>query len=180
MTNATPLPEWMNDRLVKRGTWKGVEWVLARGGIRTRINGYVYLPEGHPWRTEDDFYAREDIDAHGGLTYGDKDGWIGFDTAHGNDSWGDDPEMDAARADNKHLIHWTEALVLKEVRRLAAQVATAEATPAPPVLPADAVAAKDAAWGEWEHRYGDYYANSRKAFAAGFDAAYVALTGASK
>lgn len=45
--------------------------------------GYVRLPKEHPFfglRMEDIA-----IDVHGGITYSDSSGWIGFDCAHYND-----------------------------------------------------------------------------------------------
>lgn len=62
-------------------------------------NGYVGVPEGHPWFGRD--YYAVDVSIHGGLTYGrnhlpvtEKDGepvidglfWFGFDTCHCNDN----------------------------------------------------------------------------------------------
>ena len=62
-------------------------------------NGYLALPEGHPWFGMD--YNKIPADVHGGLTYGQMEHtvvgeynlpseWvIGFDTCH----WGDKPEV---------------------------------------------------------------------------------------
>lgn len=56
-------------------------------------NGYVGVPEGHPWYGKD--YDSIDCNVHGGLTYGDyfcptcePDGlyWVGFDCAHYQDT----------------------------------------------------------------------------------------------
>jgi len=56
-------------------------------------NGYVGIPEGHPWFNVN--YDYIDCDVHGGLTYAgdhapkhEPDGlyWIGFDTCHDTDN----------------------------------------------------------------------------------------------
>lgn len=57
-------------------------------------NGYVGVPNGHPWYQKD--YNSIEVSIHGGLTYGDfgvgnppKDKnlwWVGFDTAHYGDN----------------------------------------------------------------------------------------------
>lgn len=62
-------------------------------------NGYVGVPEGHPWFGR--HYDAVDVSIHGGLTYGrnhlpviEKDGgpvidglyWFGFDTCHYDDN----------------------------------------------------------------------------------------------
>lgn len=58
-------------------------------------NGYIGLPEGHPWHGLS--YDDIDVSIHGGLTYASdelpKGGddisgywWIGFDTVHGGDN----------------------------------------------------------------------------------------------
>ncbi len=51
-------------------------------------NGYLGLPEGHPWYNMD--YNEIPIEVHCGLTFGEllEDGlyWIGFDTAHARDN----------------------------------------------------------------------------------------------
>ncbi|PRY38409.1 hypothetical protein CLV58_109136 [Spirosoma oryzae] len=61
-------------------------------------NGYVELPEGHPWFNV--HYEHIPVDIHGGLTYANFEegkGWvIGFDTAH----YGDSPD------------NWSEEAVL--------------------------------------------------------------------
>jgi hypothetical protein len=64
-------------------------------------NGYVGVPEGHPWFKVDYSVLDSSVHIHGGLTYGkdrlpvneegkepEIDGlwWVGFDTCHLNDS----------------------------------------------------------------------------------------------
>lgn len=90
-------------------TYAGVECAIAAGPAQW--NGYVRLPEGHPWRYQD--YGDLSVEVHGGLTYGPErarrlpeygidrparsarsvGGWVGFDTAHAWDHW---PEEELA------------------------------------------------------------------------------------
>lgn len=61
----------------------------------TGVNGYVWLPEGHPWRAldlqsgdDDDAHGVPLPEVHGGVTFGPHvTGWIGFDTGHAFDVW---------------------------------------------------------------------------------------------
>jgi hypothetical protein len=50
--------------------------------------GYVMIPKDHPLFNKD-YSDIDDIDVHGGLTYGELENedeyWIGFDCAHSND-----------------------------------------------------------------------------------------------
>ena len=86
------------------------------------MNGYVQLPEGHPYRGKD----YDDIDAtvHGGLTYADDEGWVGFDTAHSGDIW---PGSEMARfldiPGDPYRREWTQRMVEVETENLAAQLA---------------------------------------------------------
>ena len=79
-------------------------------------NGYVRIPEGHPYyeKTYDDI----PVDVHGGLTFSDhifednkhfSDGyWVGFDTAHYGDdidSWPMVRVMDEAKHLLKQVYH---------------------------------------------------------------------------
>ena len=46
------------------------------------INGYIALPDGHPWLDcPDSLEVHPDIDVHGGITYHEGN-TIGFDTGH--------------------------------------------------------------------------------------------------
>lgn len=62
-------------------------------------NGYVGVPEGHPWYGKD--YDHIEVDIHGGLTYSNDclplckpDGlwWVGFDTVHYGDNQSNWPQ----------------------------------------------------------------------------------------
>ncbi len=80
--------------------------ILTQMGHRC---GYVRLPLGHWGR--DMSYDDIDVDVHGGLTYGpDKDGWIGFDCAHCDDT----PQI------------WTKEATEEETKKLAKEVSNCD------------------------------------------------------
>lgn len=69
--------------------WEYMGLRCGIGGTHLSGCGYVQLPPRLRglWHWYDDI-PYEDVDAHGGLTYGvDAAGWIGFDTAHAGDYW---------------------------------------------------------------------------------------------
>jgi hypothetical protein len=91
------------------------------------VNGYVLLPDNHPFYGKD--YDEIDVDAHGGITYADEDGWIGFDTAHAFDYWapaelakfgGKPSKYSVTYEERMHM--WTLDLLEKETKRLARQI----------------------------------------------------------
>ncbi len=106
--------------LVDHGIEAGIQWVTTSAPLYGAVNGYVKIPEGHPWHGRD--YDEIDVAVHGGLTYGNRSGWIGFDTLHGGDNWPGSPRiLPLSRFD----IEWTPELVAVETRRLAHAVAEA-------------------------------------------------------
>lgn len=126
-------------RVVDEGEVDGVAWCTAPGGIRPSMVGYARLPDRHPWRGLDydeiAEVAGDDLDVHGGLTYGDGE-WIGFDTAHLGDRWEipDDLDVPDHHREILRLMFempypvpigrtWTRELVADEARSLAWQVA---------------------------------------------------------
>lgn len=117
----TDCPAQMNP--VDQGTEDGVYWVTCRAPLYGAINGYVRIPQGHPWFGLG--YDAIDADVHGGLTYsGGNEGWIGFDTLHSGDIW---PGLPSSLRFGPAK-HWTPELVAEEARRLARQVAAATAS----------------------------------------------------
>jgi hypothetical protein len=103
----------------------------VRSGLTVRVVpvlehvcGYVKLPEGHPWLGLEDLW---DIPArvHGGISYV-REGWIGFDTAHGYDIW---PSLITgpipAWKVNANMHEWTAAEFVVEIENLAEQAAQA-------------------------------------------------------
>lgn len=108
---------------IAHGVEDGIEWATRPAPLYGAINGYVRLPEGHPWRMLADiqFTDQPDVDVNGGITYGvDKDGWIGFDTLHAGDYW---PGM--RDTPGYYDTRWTPDMVAEEARKLARQVAEA-------------------------------------------------------
>lgn len=58
---------------------------LFCGVVQTSwLCGYIRLPKGHPWykvtSTMDERFVRAHV--HGGVTYKDAEGWVGFDCNH--------------------------------------------------------------------------------------------------
>jgi hypothetical protein len=82
----TELPEWPFDNMVEHGTEEGIIWALAAAPRAPAVNGYVYLPEGHPWRDVKEPMWDLDVEVHGGITYA-KHNWFGFDMMHAWDWW---------------------------------------------------------------------------------------------
>ncbi len=98
------------------------------------INGYVTLPEGHPWLEYGCLAANPavDVDVHGEITY-HKGRTIGFDTAHFGDAWHPEApgtkrtlELEGAHRWIPKGLLWSESMVRGETIRLARQAAQAE------------------------------------------------------
>lgn len=73
------------------GEHAGFRWRVLHNSMGYRC-GYILIPHGHPWhgKSYDDIPA----EVHGGLTYGDEEGWVGFDCAHAGDA--PDPALPGA------------------------------------------------------------------------------------
>lgn len=115
----------------RSGITNGIEWKVLLSPLGSSANAYAHLPEGHPWR--DKGYDDIPVEVHGGLTYGNNDGWIGFDTAHAWDIWSDEALAEIGGENRYRMsfgrddwdIDWTLARVVAEAESLAAQVAAA-------------------------------------------------------
>lgn len=135
--NQTPIISGGNDhppiqgiRIMSTGSFMGVLYVISESpltGVRNP-NGYVRLPDGHPWNRKDPFDI--DVDVHGGITYGPVNGWIGFDTVHWDDDMGPlDPMnhydhfeyLSPYIGTAPSLNHWNEDSVRDEVKHLITQ-----------------------------------------------------------
>jgi hypothetical protein len=98
--------------------------------VNDHVNGYVQLPDGHPWldgeQYEDDWNIPASV--HGGITFRDrKTRWVGFDTAHGRDHWpqfGVESEW-KLKLYGEELHQWTPEELVAEVDTLAEQAAAA-------------------------------------------------------
>ena len=81
---------WPDDDIVDHGTHAGIPWVARRvpdsEWAGNPVNGYIKVPDGHPWALTDDY-----VDTGvpwGEITYGPgASGWIGFDTMHAGQWW---------------------------------------------------------------------------------------------
>ncbi|WP_293817654.1 hypothetical protein [uncultured Corynebacterium sp.] len=98
------------------------------------INGYVTLPEGHPWLEYGYLVANPavDVDVHGEITY-HEGRTIGFDTAHFGDAWHPEApgtkrtlELEGGPRWIPKGRLWSESMVREETIRLARQAAQAE------------------------------------------------------
>lgn len=106
------------DLLHSCGVHRGLNWAIGQGHLG--LNGYVQIPEDHPWHElmEVDL----EVTVHGGLTFV-HDGWIGFDTAHYGDVWETTPASMKQLYTPEAVTLWTEEMLRDEVLRLADQVA---------------------------------------------------------
>lgn len=107
------------DATIKVWRSHGLDCAITISGMMFGFNGYVRLPANSPDRriaeahtimeaerrredpelrsiwgdreVNDGYDALDDIEIHGGLTYGpDDEGWVGFDTGHAWDDWSDE------------------------------------------------------------------------------------------
>lgn len=103
-------------------THRGINCMTQLGPFT--INGYIELPENHPWfDEEEDLQFFDGAEVHGGITY-HEGRIIGFDTNHLGD--GQHPEaplanMGAPVFREEHVHIWTWEEVEAETRRLADQ-----------------------------------------------------------
>jgi hypothetical protein len=104
--------------------YKGIKCVTAKSPFRN-YNGYVKLPENHPWSGMG--YFDIDVHVHGGLTFSDG-GWIGFDTGHAYDIWEGKDIIESSLpsrytdVDSPYAIDWNMEMLVAEVENLAEQV----------------------------------------------------------
>lgn len=116
MSAGSGVPTIKSDALAS-GVEGGVAWATHPAPLYGAVNGYVRIPEGHPWQGME--CGEVPVDAHGGLTYRDGD-WYGFDTLHWGDSWPDSPYCDTGARE------WTPRQVEVETIMLARRVASAD------------------------------------------------------
>nr|DAP56556.1 MAG TPA: hypothetical protein [Caudoviricetes sp.] len=122
----TNLFDCIADNDARYFTHRGISCMNHMGPFT--INGYVELPENHPWLNEGDLQDFNDVDVHGGISF-HEGRVIGFDTNHLGD--GHHPEAELADRDqlfpfqtyyggDVHIWTWEE--VEAETRKLADQV----------------------------------------------------------
>lgn len=106
------------------GVADGITWAVCPAPMWGALNGYVQIPEGHPWHGlgyDEIHEAHPGLRVHGGLTFA-RDGWVGFDALHAGDMWPEQPHEHRLGRPCDCLM-WTPALVVGEAVRLAVQVA---------------------------------------------------------
>lgn len=75
----------MPSSIYRRGVHEGFQWVVTKFPGWEGYNGYVCVPEDHPWMKEE--YPENNV-PFGEITF--RDGrWLGFDTMHGGQYWPD-------------------------------------------------------------------------------------------
>lgn len=114
-TTATDRPS-AKMTLVDGGVEDGIRWATCEAPLYNAVNGYVKIPEDHPWHGKD--YDDIDVEVHGGLTFASY-GWIGFDCLHCGDYW------PGQRRFRESDTEWDAAMVAEETRALARKVAAA-------------------------------------------------------
>ena len=113
--------ECIADSTARYFTHQGINCMTQMGPFT--INGYIELPENHPWLNEGNLQYFDGVEVHGGITY-HEGRVIGFDTNHFGD--GHHPEaplanMGAPVFREEHVHTWTWAEVEAETRKLADQ-----------------------------------------------------------
>ncbi|MBD3778500.1 MAG: hypothetical protein IE923_04445 [Micrococcales bacterium] len=110
-------------KAVEHGVHEGIRWAVVEAPMYGALNGYVQVPQDHPWHALDyDAPELSGVVVHGGLTFADRSGWIGFDTLHSGDSWPGSPDYNRQ---SKWSRHWDKDQVVAEAKSLAGQVAAA-------------------------------------------------------
>lgn len=117
--------ECIADNTARYFTHRGINCMTQMGPFT--INGYIELPENHPWLNEGDLQDFYDVDVHGGITY-HEGRVIGFDTSHLGDGHHPDAEL-AYQAGGISILDidgeiphiWTWEEVEAETRKLANQ-----------------------------------------------------------
>ncbi|UIU47031.1 hypothetical protein [Microcystis phage MinS1] len=105
---------------LQQGTEQGIDWAICQAPLYGAINGYVRVPDDHPWAGKG--YDDIDVDCPGGLTYA-RGGWIGFDTLHQDDLWEGGGRPHYCRAGECTCTVWTADMVADAARALAREVA---------------------------------------------------------
>jgi hypothetical protein len=114
---------------VTSGITEGIHWEIRLSPLKSCGNGYVIVPESHPWFGKD--YDEIEVEIHGGLTYGCHEGRVGFDTAHAWDDWSYEALAEIGGS-TEYVHHYNDAenfwdleKLTREVESLALQAANA-------------------------------------------------------
>ncbi len=142
MTRTLPLPPgpWMDEPTHLEFEHAGFRCAILRHRELGTLNGYVGIPEGHPWFRVVDTCC-SDVDVHGGITYAeprppkdvpDTDGrwwWIGFDTGHAGDFMPATSFLLGRTEPHDGEVYRDLAYVRHETEQLAEQAAQVSGTP---------------------------------------------------
>lgn len=88
-------------------------WVAADAPLYGAVNGYVRLPDGHPWLAVEYGYQIPNDVPWGEITYS-KGNWIGFDSMHSGQYWPGQsygPFEGDTHMDAEMVIEWTKQLL---------------------------------------------------------------------
>lgn len=112
--NAVPEDFPIKNEVVANGEHNGIHWVSARAPLYGAVNGYVRLPDGHPWLEVKELWEIENGIPWGEITYG-KGNWIGFDTLHAGQYWPSESQFHRmydgdTEMDEETVIGWTRQL----------------------------------------------------------------------
>lgn len=108
------------DVLLTAGEYQGIFWATSGAPLYGAANGYVRLPDGHPWLDPE-----ADVDTHvpfGEITYREGN-WIGFDTLHAWQYWPGMPEWMSMGTPNMPVTHMTRPMVTAWAELLAIEAA---------------------------------------------------------
>lgn len=102
--------------VVAHGEIEGVPWVSAKAPLYGAVNGYVRLPDGHPWLEVKETWEIQNSIPWGEITYG-KGSWIGFDSIHAGQYWPGEERFGNRMSDHDTLM--TEDMVVGWTKQLA-------------------------------------------------------------
>ena len=98
--------------VIDHGEVHGIPWVTARAPFYGAANGYIRVPDNHPWLHVEYMYDIENTVPWGEITYG-KGNWLGFDSMHSGQYWPDDrygPYPGDELMTDAKVIGWTKQL----------------------------------------------------------------------
>lgn len=107
----TPPDFPITTEIVASGEIEGIPWVSARAPLYGAVNGYIKLPDGHPWLELE--YIENSV-PWGEITFTDGH-WIGFDTLHSGQYWPSGEPFNTRRSHDRVMtqemvIGWTKQL----------------------------------------------------------------------
>ena len=107
------------------GTHHGIDWCIVTAPLWGAVNGYVRIPDDHPWAGMgyDEIHESDPhLSVNGGLTFASGE-WIGFDTLHSGDFWPGSSHSHFCPPGDCDCTQWTQGMVAEETKRRAERVA---------------------------------------------------------